>query len=372
MRIPADSLLATFPAIGSWFEVGSRRALVVLVGLLLLVNIALCFPGTMMNDSYMQYAEAMSGRFTDWHPPVMAWLWSKLRLATEGPTLMFVLHLAVYWTAIGLLADGARHLGHRRIALAVALAGAFPPFVFMNANVIKDVGMAVTLLGGVALLFWHRVQGRGVHPLVAIAAALLIAYGTLVRTNAVFALGPLLLYAIAPARWLKTGRIIALSILISIVAIPASQAINRALFHPVERHAVDSLFLFDLIGVAAQVKDPKLIEPRARMDLPTLERCYTPFWWDTFSSWGPCGRREHRPDGDQATYGDGLAMQWTRTIAQHPIAYLEHRFKHFNSELYFAVPLKHLRFTPEYRVDDPHFRPQEVFTPSAIHLDLVR
>ena len=115
-----------------------------------------------------------------------------------------------------------------------------------------------------------------------------------------------------------------------------------------------------------------LVQPRASFDLDTLQRCYTPFWWDSFSSWGPCGRGVHRPDADRATTGEGLTAQWLRTIREHPGAYLAHRLKHFNSELFFAVPLKHLRLTPEYRTDDPRFRPYEVFSPSNVKFDLVR
>jgi hypothetical protein len=37
-----------------------------------------------------------------------------------------------------------------------------------------------------------------------------------------------------------------------------------------------------------------------------------------------------------------------------------------------VVPLKHVRLTPEYRADDPAFKPMEVFSQRDIHFDLVR
>jgi hypothetical protein len=80
----------------------------------------------------------------------------------------------------------------------------------------------------------------------------------------------------------------------------------------------------------------------------------------------------HRPDTDHATYGDGLAAQWARTVASHPLAYAIHRLKHFNSSLLFAIPLKHIRLTPEYRTDNPAFPPMEVFSARDIRLDLLR
>ncbi|WP_158295638.1 hypothetical protein [Crenalkalicoccus roseus] len=33
---------------------------------------AACFPGVMRPDSFHQYEQAITGRYTDWHPPVMA------------------------------------------------------------------------------------------------------------------------------------------------------------------------------------------------------------------------------------------------------------------------------------------------------------
>jgi len=75
---------------------------------------------------------------------------------------------------------------------------------------------------------------------------------------------------------------------------------------------------------------------------------------------------------EMPTLPDGLAAQWARSIAQHPAAYLEHRLKHFNSALLLAVPLKHIRLTPEYGTGDPAFQPLERLTERDIRLDWVR
>lgn len=369
---PAGMAGMAAPRDRSWLEIGSGRQLALLVGVLFALNLALYWPGAMMNDSLNQYKEAVSGRFTDWHPPVMAWLWSVLRRVHDGPAPLFALHLCAYWAGIAAYADAARRLGHRRIALALALSGAFPAFVFMNAYVIKDVGMAAALVAGSGLLFWFRSQGRRPGWGWAAAAALLLAYGTLVRTNAVFAIGPLLAYAMAPDRWLRPLRLGAVAVVVALAAVPGSMVVNQLLFHPVQRHAVESLFLYDIAGTAAQLHEPALLAPRARMSDEQLQACYSPFWWDSFSAWGPCGRWVARPDPDRATYGEGLAAQWLGTIAAHPLAWAEHRLKHFNSELFFLVPLKHMRFAPEYRGELPGFTPYERFTPAQVRMDLVR
>jgi hypothetical protein len=346
--------------------------LTLLVTALFLANFVLHFPGFMDNDAKGQYAEAISGHYTDWHPPVMAWLWSVLRLVADGPAPLLLLHLAVYWLGFGLLADGIRRSGHPRIALVMALAGAFPPFLYVNATIIKDVGMAASWLCAVGILYWFRVQGRRVAPPAGVAVAALIVYGTLVRSNALFGLGPLLFYALAPASWLRSARLMASAVLVALLAIPLTQAANRVLFHAASRDPVQSLFLFDLAGIAVHTRDPSLLEPRATLKVEQLATCYTPYWWDSFSPWGSCSALVHRPDDDHATVGEGLAAQWARTLVAHPLAYASHRLKHFNSSLLFVIPLKHIRLTPEYRTDNPSFSPMEVFSPREIRLDLLR
>ena len=343
-----------------------------LVGALFAANVALHFPGTMTNDSINQYAEAISGRYTDWHPPVMAWLWSVLRLAADGPAPFLLLHLALYWAGFGLLADGMRRSGHPRIALLIALAGAFPPFLYLNASVVKDVGMVAFWLAGVGLMFWFRVQERRIPVPVGVLVAALVLYGTLVRSNALFALGPLLMYALAPAHWLRSTRLMVGAVVIAVLALPVTQLANRLLFDPHSRDAVHSLFLFDLMGIAAHENDPSLVEPRATLSASDLKACYTPYWWDSLSPWGRCAARTHRPDTDHATVGEGLALQWAKTIIAHPAAYAVHRLKHFNSAVLFAVPPKHIRLTPEYRTGDPAFPPLEIVTERDLKFDLLR
>ena len=352
-------------------EVGGGLLLLLVVALFAL-NVFLHYPGTMNNDSINQYAEAITGRFTDWHPPVMTWIWSLLRLAGDGPAPLLLLHLAAYWCGFGLLADGVRRAGYPRMALLMALAGAFPPFLYINAFVTKDVGLVSAWLAAVGLMFWFRSQERRIPMLWGVAVAALIVYGALVRHNALFALGPLLLYAVAPVRWLRGGRLIAAAMVVAVLAIPVAQEANRRLFNPAPMNPVRSLFLFDLMGIAVHKHDPSLLAPRATLSADDLRACYTPYWWDSLSPWGRCASRVHRTDSSPATVGEGLPMQWVKTIMAHPVAYAAHRLKHFNSSVLFAVPLRHIRLTPEHRSDDPAFTPMEITTKRDIQFDLLR
>ncbi|MFZ3142340.1 hypothetical protein [Polaromonas sp.] len=346
--------------------------LLLLLVALFAINALMHYPGTMNNDSVSQYGEAISGRYTDWHPPVMAWLWSWLRLAGNGPGPLLLLHLTLYWLGFGLLADGLRRAQYPRLAVLMAIAGAFPPFLYINATVVKDVGLVASWLAAVGLMFWFRVQRRRIPIAWWGAIAALLAYGTLVRTNAVFAIGPLLVYALAPPGWLRSVRLIIAAMVVAIVAIPVTVQANRWLFNPSATHPEQSLFLFDLMGMAVYETDPRLIEPRATLAASELRACYTPYWWDSLSPWGRCSAKVHRLNGDANKITEGLALQWAKTILQHPVAYAAHRLRHFNSSLLFAVPLKHIRLTPEYRADDLAIAPLEVVTSRDVQFDLLR
>jgi hypothetical protein len=346
--------------------------LAALVLALFAANTALHFPGVMNNDSIGQLRQALSGQYGDWHPPIMAWLWSQLLVFGHGPAPFLLLHLALYWLGFGLVADTLRRQGSPRLALIVTLAGAFPPFLYVNAQVVKDVGMAVSWLAAAGLLFWFRGQQRRMPLAIGVVVAALVFYGAMVRTNAIFGLGPLLLYALAPARWLRNVRLMLAAVVVAVVALPLGQIANQQLFHPKAENAVQSLFLFDLMGIAVHAGDPKVLEPRATLTRDEMRACYSPYWWDSLSPWGRCAANVHRPDADTPTLPDGLPGQWARAIATHPLAYLEHRLAHFNSAVLFAVPRKHIRFTPEYRTDDPSIAPLEVVTERDVKLDILR
>jgi hypothetical protein len=348
--------------------------LLLLIVALFAVNALMHYPGTMNNDSINQYGQAISGRYADWHPPVMAWLWSWLRLAGDGPGPMLLLHLALYWLGFGLLADGLRRSEQPWLAVLMAFAGAFPPFLYINATVAKDVGLVASWLAAVGLIFWFRAQNRPIPVRWYVVVAALMTYGTLVRTNAVFAVGPLLVYALATphSHWLRSVRLITAAVVVAVLAIPVTVQANRWLFNPSPTHPEQSLFLFDLMGMAVYEKDPSLLEPRATLAASDLQACYSPYWWDSLSPWGRCGAKVHRPNADLVTITEGLTLQWAKTILQHPVAYAAHRLKHFNSSLLFAVPLKHIRLTPEYRTDDPAIASREVVTERDVRLDLLR
>ena len=86
----------------------------VTIALLAATNLAIWFPGESGPDSQSQYAQALAGQFDDWHPPIMARLWSILRLVADGDGSMFCFQLVGYWLGFGLIATALARAGRPR------------------------------------------------------------------------------------------------------------------------------------------------------------------------------------------------------------------------------------------------------------------
>src|ERR1700750_3455136 len=128
-------------------------------GLLCAAMLAIWWPGVAMYDSVDQYGQALRGAYDDWHPPIMARLWSLLHLAWDGQAPMFVLQAAFYWLGLGLIAAALAREGAARAAAFVLLLGALPLFAGWQAAVLKDAQMAGALLAATGIAALGRVRG---------------------------------------------------------------------------------------------------------------------------------------------------------------------------------------------------------------------
>jgi 4-amino-4-deoxy-L-arabinose transferase-like glycosyltransferase len=307
-------------------------------------------PGELVADSREQLRQALSGQYSDWHPPVMALVWSWLiKLgATSGGLL--VLHQFLHWLGIALIADGCRRSDRRREAWLVLAAGVFPVFVYYDRVVVKDVGMASAFVAATGIAAWFLLQDKRVPLWAMLLSGLALAYGLLIRTNAVFALGPMLLLYLPAARGPALPKILAGSVLAALLAIPLSNWINHKAIGARPEYPVQSLQLFDLMGIAVHSGDNRVMGQNPP-SLAVIRACYTPYWWDPVSPWGSCPTLRQELgytlslDSTDPAIVAATAAQWRRAIVGHPIAYLAHRLEFFNSSLYFVVPSFSFRYS---------------------------
>jgi hypothetical protein len=332
-----------------WPRVASVFTLVAILG-----EAVINYPGNHTFDTDDQLHQAMTGSFNDWHPPLMAYTWRILILLTGQPSSLFLLQLICYWGAFGLLSDALIRTGSKKTGVFVFLIGLFPVFMYINGLIIKDSQMGASFLASFALVFWYKMQKRPIPPAICFAAALLLTYGTLVRSNSVFALGPLLVYFFSSRYDIRYVKTIFLTVPIALSGILLSITVNSAIPGVIKTQPIRSLQIFDLIGIARYSGDVGELSEIAPLTQTEIARCYTAYWWDSVSPWGTCPafsakfmNKDYKAilsERDVYPLSNRLTTMWTNAIIRHPAAYAQHRIRHFNAELNFIVPSLERRY----------------------------
>jgi hypothetical protein len=292
--------------------------------LLAATMIAAGWPGLAQYDSVEQFRQVLSGRYDDWHPPVMARLWSLLHVMGGGAGPMMVLQIALYWLGLGLLAGGLARTGRSRGAPLVLAIGVLPGVAAWQWAVLKDVQMVAAMLAAVGIVGWWRLRGVRTPRAAVAIAALLLGYATLVRANALFATVPLAVMLLPHARW---PRRLMLALVGMAAVVTLTPLIDADLFGAAPSGVRTTEPLFDLAAIAVRTGDADAtgIDPEGIAAL-RRGRCVKTYFWDTLGD-GPCADAVE----DLASRQVGaMYLQLAQAAVRHPLAYAEHRLAHFN------------------------------------------
>jgi hypothetical protein len=302
-------------------------------------------------DAWSQFEQATSGRYTDWHPPIVAQLWSLLLPYFDGGSGIFLIQQVFYWFAVLLLVQTiAEQFGRRNSFLLLAVA-IFPYFLYRNQLIIKDTFMATALLLAVAFAFRREFALSAASRFAyGLGFGLMLMIGMLARTNGVFAAGPLLLLMLPKPYRSGLGilKILAFSAIFSVLFFLISGQINYNLLKAERSDPMQSLQLFDIFGTAVLSNNPKVL---AGYDISIDEarKCYTPYNWDSLAPYGDCSGMREALGFNSSAIDSGLTQgerksRWLNAVMNNPIAYVKHRIYHYNSSLYFIVPVFHDRY----------------------------
>jgi hypothetical protein len=314
----------------------SRIAMAAILAWVAGLALSLSFwPGIMAWDSGRQYAQALSGQFDDWHPPLMEWIWRFFIPLMPGPGPMLILQLGVYGAALGFLAYRAWRRGHRRQAAWLAATGLFPPTLLLMATIIKDSLMAATLLAAFVFLCRFRDTGNRLPRIIGVG---LILIASCLRFNAFLAGLPLLLMAM-PARWIEhRGRaslVIAGAIVLLLLTMPAANRLLHA-----KRSGVElSLVIFDLGGITAHGGGNAFPPMAIHNPIAVNQGCYLAERWDSYSWWvdPPCPIQFATVRAAFEEQRINPELFWIKAIAAHPWAYVAHRLGHWSIAAQFLV-----------------------------------
>lgn len=306
-------------------------ALAALAGVVLTVSTF--YPGQMSGDAIGQLVEARSGRFTDWHPPLMSWVWSRLDRVIPGPLGLTLLHNLAFWGGAGLIVAALR-LRPAVSAAAILAIGLYPPIFTALGTLWKDVGMASALVLAFALLLAAERRGS---PWALAGAVPPLFYALAVRYNAAPAVLPLLLWAVwIAARRLRRPAGVRAAVIGGVIGVVllagAVRGIDRALVDGRRLFTVQEILLHDL--AALSLANGAVVAPAVtwRGAPPSLEQVacvYDPRHVSALYNgrYGACAWRFDKVV-DAESFGS-ILRAWRREVSRRPLAYLAHRLRVF-------------------------------------------
>jgi hypothetical protein len=307
--------------------------------------VTIFYPGFMSPDSIVQLGEARKMSFDGIHPPIMGLLWALTDRVVPGPGGLFVLHSVVFWASLWLLATA---LASRRSWLGwlVLGVGLTPPALALTNTVWKDIGMAASLLLGVALIVTARQRAR---PSLAYAALPLLFYAAAVRHNAMPALVPLAFLwgeAIRPAsapraRWLAAA-VLVVGLTVGV------QVFNRSVIAEDSPPPAQAIFIYDLVGMSLRTQEvllPQYLQPG--MTLEKLRASYV-----TFAAYLLFLPPLQLPVTNDPGEFQALRQTWWQNVRRHWWPYLRHRWRVFEISIGIGPLLSPFHPSPHAGIGD--------------------
>lgn len=303
------------------------------------------WPGFLSPDSTTQLSQAISGNYSDHHPPMMAlywklWLWWKV-----GPEPIFLTYQFLLFGSAFLLLNTLKGKSIRWIVPFIPL---LPHILFYSGAIWKDVGFAYTFLFSAMLLVSANFHEKKLPFINILIIWLLLFYGTGVKYQAIFVLPIMTLWltlTLLKAKSLVKKISLWLGLWMSILF--SCQALQKAVVSSVgENHSWQNVKLFDLAGMSVQLDQdlfPEFVKQAPEYAFDKMKNTYSPYRVDELIvGWAP--EASLRP-GETKEHRDILWDTWFQAIKDHPMAYFAHRF---------AVWKMMVKRSPMKSLDDLH------------------
>lgn len=283
------------------------------------------WPGIQTFDARYIYMDMVKGFYGDWQSPAMIVLWRLIDPIAPGTGSLLLLTAALYWIAFGVV---ALTLARRcpLLALLLPLLALSPPAFVIVGIIWRDVLFAILWLLAGALVFAASNRGAKIRIVMQITALVLLAFGALLRPNALAAAPILAAYILWPSHfsWKRTAILyvpaaLALFGLVQFIYYGVLGAERQQPLHPI--------MVFDLGGISHFSKDNVFPGSWTADETKLItDGCYEPLAWDIYWTQQPCQFvMEHLEKRDKIFATSILTEAWSHALLRHPIAYLEHR-----------------------------------------------
>lgn len=337
---------------------GSKLGAVLAAAFGCFVTLYLFYPGFMPWDATFQFAQVISGRVENSHPPIMVYVWMLANTLVYGPGGMLILQVAAYWTGLALLATYATRSPWLQVMIVLGV-GCFPPLFATIAIILKDGGALAFLLLCSALTLHARARCSKRLTLLALLCAF---YASALRTPNLLAVLPLLwlLAEVILPGWKSVARRATVVASIAVVFLAAIHALDTRGVVRLPYRAAVPLWDIAMISLASnQFLIPAYAVNNPELDMQRLRMISRDYRCDV-----------HDPaDHEQVTMdlsyrkmsqleADQLLRDWVHTIIKYPHEYLQHRWHVTN--LLFTDPMLKISFLmdsiPGFNLNDFNIR----------------
>jgi len=297
----------------------------IFLSFIFLINLFIFWPGQMEPDSICQYNAAISGIFSDHHPPVMSLLWKFLNIIHTGSGLMFLFHLILLYssTLIFMIIFNSSQLIWLYACLPL-----FPQIFIYSSLILKDVGFAFSYLFIIAILSYSTMKTKSLNLYQIIIILFLLSYGTSVKFQAIYICPIITLIFSYCLNNLKFNlKTFILSFFIYTLIFFSIKCLHDSLIPPEKRsHSWQFVKLYDLAAISIKLDDPifpDFVKNNPNFSFENIKKNFTHEKVDAliFPDHAPLIKGTNESERKQLLYC------WYKNILKHPYIYLSHRFK---------------------------------------------
>jgi hypothetical protein len=202
-----------------------------------------------------------------------------------------------------------------------------PPAFILLSMIWRDILFSAVWLLAAAIVYGAVGRGAPLRRTAQVLALALIAFGILLRPNAIAAAPLLIAYALWPARfeWKRAALIFFPAVIAGYGLIHVTY---YEILHVKRENPLHSLLVFDLGGITYFTKENQFPVTWSAEETALLtDRCYEPQHWDIYWTLDPCKfvmAKLERP-GDVIFGSQRLVDAWISAVTAHPLAYVSHR-----------------------------------------------
>lgn len=300
-----------------------------ILGFIFVLNLCLAWPGKLLQDSMAQYAQALSGQYTDHHPPLMSFIWHYLDQIYAGSGLMFALQMLFLYAAIAILlhvADLVFAVKYRNFAtILLLLLPIYPQVLIYSFIVIKDVQYAFSFLLVAAIFAYYTISKKRIGWLLVLGSLVLMIYGAAVKYQGQFCV---LVLAIWLGAILNKNNKLLIKLgkgsLIYLCVLGAIQGINNTLVpNQAKNYAWQFVKLYDLAAISIDT-NTDLIPDFNKTAAFSVQKLHDRFQYPGVDPYIYSNDNilqiTKNPDSMQELYNI-----WLQNIVKHPLIYVKHR-----------------------------------------------